>query len=397
MPLKQIELLAPAGDLERLKVDLLYGADAVYVGGEYFSLRANATNFSLEELKEGCDFAHQLGKKVYFTCNIVFHEEDRIKMQKDAYLEKVVEAGVDAFIMSDPFLIDFLHKKYPSLEVHVSTQDSITNYEEALFYQTLGAKRVVLARELSLLEIKEIIEKTNLEVEVFIHGAMCTCYSGRCALSSYVTNRDPNRGGCSQVCRFAFTTQEDGKFTLATKDLNLAPYIKQLIEIGVKSFKVEGRMRSIYYLATVIGTYRKLMDRILDGTLDETFVKKAYQTLSRVANRPTSSHYLLKEADDEDQYYTGRQELSNQDFVGLVQEYDGTHLKLLLRNYLQMGEQVELFTAEGKEYCFPVTLLLDAEKNEIQAANHPDEIYFLPVSLPKTMSITAYSMLRKCI
>ena len=200
--MERIELLSPAGDLERLKVTLLYGADAVYVGGKQYSLRANATNFSFDELKEGCDFAHKLGKKVYITVNIVFHNEDMDGIYD--YLEHVVECGVDAIIVSDPFIISYIKNNFPGVEVHVSTQNSTCNYETVEFFKSEGADRVVTARELSKKEIKEIIDKTGLDIEIFIHGAMCTFYSGRCTLSNYLTNRDSNRGGCSQVCRFAF-------------------------------------------------------------------------------------------------------------------------------------------------------------------------------------------------
>ena len=200
--MEKIELLSPAGDLERLKVTLLYGADAVYIGGKQYSLRANATNFSFDEIKEGCDFAHKLGKKVYITINIVFHNEDMDGIYD--YLKKVVECGVDAIIVSDPFIISYIKTNFPNVEVHVSTQNSTCNYETVEFFKSEGVDRVVTARELSKKEIKEIIDKTGLDIEIFIHGAMCTFYSGRCTLSNYLTNRDSNRGGCSQVCRFAF-------------------------------------------------------------------------------------------------------------------------------------------------------------------------------------------------
>ena len=388
-----IELLAPAGDFERLKVNLLYGADAVYVGIDRFNLRANATNFSYEDLKEGCDFAHQIHKKVYFTFNIVFHDEDREEMEK--IIEQVVSIGVDAFIVSDLYLIHYLHTKYPQKEIHVSTQESITNYEEALFYKDLGVSRIVLARELSKDEIKEIIDQTGLEVEVFIQGAMCTCYSGRCALSSYVTNRDPNRGGCSQVCRFTFDGGEEKKFTLATKDLNLVEYIKTLIDIGVTSFKVEGRMRSIYYLATVVGTYRKIIDAYYHGTLDDTLIKQSMVILSRVSNRETSTHYLLKEADENDQYYTGRQELSNQDYLGQVIGYDQEKKRIIMkeRNYFKVGDVVELFTPKGKTYTFQITEIYDEKENVLDVARHPDQQLLIP--FPE--EVEEYSMLRKAI
>lgn len=312
----KIELLAPAGDLERLKVNLLYGADAIYIGGERYGLRANATNFSLEEIKEGCLFAHQLNKKVYLTLNIVFHNEDMEGVFE--YIQEVVNAGIDAFIVSDPFLISYITSHYPEVEVHLSTQNSTTNTFAVSYFQNEGVKRVVLARELSRESIKEIIEKTGMDIEIFIHGAMCTCMSGRCTLSNYVTGRDANRGGCAQVCRFLFDTENGVPFTFATKDLNMAEYIPDLIEIGVASLKVEGRMRSLYYLATVIGTYRKIIDEYYENTLTEDKMKVYQGRLARVANRETSTHYFTKMATEEDQYYTGRQEISNQDYLGLI-------------------------------------------------------------------------------
>ena len=256
--MEKVELLAPAGDLERLKINLLYGADAVYFGGEKYGMRANATNFSIEDIKQGCLFAHNLNKKVFLTLNIVFHNEDMESVYE--YIKEVYDAGVDAFIVSDPFIISYIKNNFKDVEVHLSTQNSTTNYESVLFFKQQGVDRVVLARELNKSQIKEIVDKTKIDIEVFIHGAMCTCMSGRCALSNYITNRDANRGGCAQVCRFNFETKDNGSFTMATKDLNMAEYIPDLIDIGVKSLKIEGRMRSIYYLATVVGTYRKIID-----------------------------------------------------------------------------------------------------------------------------------------
>ena len=379
----KIELLAPAGDLERLKVNLLYGADSVYIGGENYGLRANATNFTLEEIKEGCLFAHSLGKKVFLTLNIVFHNEDIKDVFK--YIEATVECGIDAFIVSDPFIISYLKKNYPNVEVHLSTQNSTTNYEEKV-------DRIVLAREVGKEDIKKIIEKTNMDIEVFIHGAMCTCYSGRCALSNYITNRDANRGGCAQVCRFAFSNKEEKDFTLATKDLNMAKYIKDLIEIGVKSLKIEGRMRSLYYLATVIGSYRRIIDGIYNQDLSEEEYHTLEEKLNRVANRETSTHYFLKEADYTDQYYTGRSELSNQDYLGLVTGYDSKNKCLILieRNYFKKGDKVEIFTPTGKSYQYTVTKIYDEDMNELEVARHPDQI--LKLKFPEKLA--NYSMIR---
>ena len=387
----KLELLAPAGDLERLKVNLLYGADSVYIGGEKFSLRANATNFTLDEIKEGCSFAHKLGKKVFLTLNIVFHNEDMEEVFN--YIDEVVLCGIDAFIVSDAFIISYIKEKYPQVEVHLSTQNSTTNYETVKYFKDEGVDRVVLAREVGEKDIAEIIEKTGVDIEVFIHGAMCTCYSGRCALSNYVTNRDANRGGCSQVCRFAFACCEEKDFTLATKDLNMARYIKNLIDIGVKSLKIEGRMRSLYYLATVIGSYRKLIDGIYDGTLTKEEFSVLEERLNKVANRETSSQYFLKEADWTDQYYSGRVEISNQDYLGLITGYDKENgcLIFIERNYFKIGDDVEIFTPTGDVYKYKVYKIYDEDMNELEVARHPEQV--LKLKFPEELA--KYSMIRR--
>ena len=386
----KIELLSPAGDLERLKVTLSYGADAVYIGGQKYSLRANATNFSIDEIKEGCDFAHKLNKKVYLTLNIVFHNEDMDGVED--YIKQVVEAGIDAFIVSDPFIISHIKTNYPQVEVHLSTQNSTSNYKSVEYFKEEGIDRVVLARELSKNEIKEIIDKTGVDIEVFIHGAMCTCFSGRCALSNYVTNRDANRGGCAQVCRFAFETKEEKKFTMATKDINMARHIGDMIDIGIKSLKVEGRMRSLYYLATVIGTYREIIDSYYEGTLTEEKLELLEYRLSRVANREVSTHYFTKEADETDQYYTGRQEISNQDYLGLITGYDKDNECIILveRNYFKPGDEIELFTPFGEIYDYVVDKIYDEDMNELEVARHPEQV----LKLKFDKELPPYSMIR---
>ena len=388
--MKRIELLSPAGDLERLKVTLLYGADAVYIGGQSYSLRANANNFSIDEIREGCEFAHKLGKKVHLTLNIVFHNEDMEEVEK--FIKDVVDAGIDAFIVSDPFIISHIKTNYPNVEVHLSTQNSTSNYEAIKFFESEGIDRVVLARELGKKEISEIINKVNCDIEVFIHGAMCTCFSGRCALSNYVTNRDANRGGCAQVCRFSFDTNEDKEFTMALKDMNMAEYIGDLIDIGVRSLKVEGRMRSLYYLATVIGTYREIIDRYYDKTLTPEIMEVLQGRLDRVANRETSTHYFMKEADWTDQYYTGRSEVSNQDYLGQVIEYKDGLVKFYERNYFEVGDKVELFTPNGEHIEFIVSEVYDADMNKVDIIRHPDDIYYL--KLDTDIEIPEYSMIK---
>ena len=388
--MKKIELLSPAGDLERLKVTLLYGADAVYIGGEKYNLRANANNFSLTEIKEACSFAHKLGKKIHLTLNIVFHNEDMDGVEE--YIKEAVVAGVDAFIVSDPFIISYIKSNFPKVEVHLSTQNSTSNYKAIEFFEHEGIDRVVLARELSKNQIKEIIDKVNCDIEVFIHGAMCTCFSGRCALSNYVTNRDANRGGCAQVCRFAFSNGDEKDFTMALKDMNMAEYIADLIDIGVRSLKVEGRMRSLYYLATVIGTYREIIDRYYDKSLTPEIMEVLQQRLDRVANRETSTHYFMKEADYTDQYYSGRSEVSNQDYLGQVISYENNLIKFYERNYFEVGDLVELFTPKGEHINFVVTELYDEDMNQLEVARHPDSIYYLKADI--SIEIPEYSMLR---
>ena len=375
----KVELLSPAGDLERLKFALLYGADAVYIGGQEYSLRANANNFSLEEIREACTFAHNLNKKVYLTLNIVFHNEDLEGVYD--FIKEVVASGIDAFIVSDPFIIKYIKDNF-DVEVHLSTQGSTTNLEAIKYWKNERVDRVVLAREVSLKEIEEIRENVDIDLEVFIHGAMCTFYSGRCCLSNYFTNRDSNRGGCAQICRFAFDIEEHSeKFTMATKDLNMARYINKLIEAGVKSLKVEGRMRSLYYLATVMSSYRKIIDNFYSGTLSDEIIAREEKILSRVANRETSTHYYIRNADHTDQYYTGRQELSNQDFLGLILSYDDNKqlVTLTQRNYFKDGDEVEIFTPSGKTISFVIDKVYNENMEHIAVARHPEEIIKLKV------------------
>ena len=368
---KKIELLSPAGDLERLKIACLYGADAVYIGGKDYSLRANANNFSIEEIKEACDFAHKLNKRVYLTLNIVFHNED-IDGVYD-YIKKVVEAGIDAFIVSDLFIVKYIKDNF-DVEVHLSTQDSTTNTVSVEFLKNEGIDRVVLAREVNLDDIKEIIDKTGIDIECFIHGAMCTFYSGRYVLSNYFTNRDSNRGGCAQVCRFNFTI-DDKPFTMAVKDLNASHLIKNMIEIGVRSLKVEGRMRSPYYLATVLSSYRRIIDSYYDNTLNDKLIDEENKLLSRVSNRDNSTHFFDKEADVTDQYYSGRWELSNQDYLAFVTNYDKkTKLcTISQRNYFSVGDTIEIFTPSGQRIRHKLDKILNEKMESVDKANHAEE------------------------
>lgn len=379
--MSKVELLAPAGDLERLKIAFQYGADAVYLGGKNFSLRANATNFSNEEIKEACQYAHKLGKKVYVTVNIVFHNAD-YKGLID-YLKLLSAYKVDAIISSDPSIIDIVNENNIKLKIHISTQMSNANYESVLFWKNLGVERVVLARECSKKDIKEIIEKTGIEVECFLHGAMCSAYSGRCVLSNYFTNRDANRGGCAQICRWCFdlndgdkTIVNDTKFTMSTKDLSMIKYLKDMIDIGVTSLKVEGRMRSNYYIATVISTYREAIDNYYNNTLTEEKIDYYSKILNRVANRESTPQFFDKPAGVEEQYFLGRQEVSNQDFLGIVLDYDKEKKEVTLeqRNYFKKGDKVEIFGPNIKTFDFIIPDIYDEEDNLLEVARHPKQI-----------------------
>ena len=369
-----IELLSPAGDLEKLKIAFLYGADACYIGGKEFSLRANAKNFSIEDIKEACSFAHSMNKKVYVTVNIVFHNEDLEGLVP--YLKDLEKAGVDAIIVSDPLVIDAVNDNKINLEIHLSTQNSTTNSESVKYWMSKGVKRVVLAREVTGSDIKQIISDTGCDIEVFLHGAMCTCFSGRCILSNYFTNRDSNRGGCAQVCRFIFDLDKERpvNFSIATKDLNLSNYIPNLIESGVCSIKIEGRMRSAYYIATVISCYRKLIDAYYNNSFSNELLEKMQKKLYRVANRESTSQYYKGYVTEDDQYYSGREEVSNQDYLGFITGYKDGYIVLEERNYFKKGDSVNIFTPSGEEYELCLDHIYDEDLNELESANHPKQI-----------------------
>lgn len=390
--LEKIELMAPAGDIEKLKIALLYGADIVYIGGKKYSLRANASNFTIEDIKSSCIFAHKLGKKVYVTVNILFHDEDLEGVK--TYLKELEDSCVDAVIICDAFLIPVIKKETPKLKIVMSTQMSTSNTLSVKHFMEEGVDSIVLAREVTKKEIKEIYDETHADLEVFLHGAMCTCYSGRCVLSNYVTNRDSNRGGCAQVCRFCFDLDKKRKknFSIATKDLNLADHIKDLIEIGVKHLKVEGRMRGTYYIATVISCYRNLIDAYYNNNWTKSNLERNLKLLSRVANRESTSQYFMKEATYKDQYYLDRMEVSNQDFLGLILDYDEkTSLATIeQRNYFKVGDKVNIFGPEKCDFDFEITEILNENGEKIEIARHPKEI--LKIKVPK--HVTKDSMMR---
>ena len=381
--MEKVELLAPAGSLEKMEFAFHYGADAVYFGGKEFSLRANAKNFSREEMATAIEFAHSKGKKAYVTVNIVFHNEDLTGLKE--YLEYLSSIHVDAIIASDIAVINMVKEHNIDLEVHISTQASILNHEAALFYKEMGATRVVLAREASKEDIKKIKETTGLEIECFAHGAMCTSISGRCVLSNYCTNRDSNRGGCAQICRWTFDYKKDNElvteepFSMTPKDLNLVSYIKEMMEVGVNSFKIEGRMRSIYYVSTVILIYRRLIDKIKDNTLTEEYAKYALNILNRVANRDSAPQFFNKMPGVDEQYYLGRAELSNQDFLGLVLDYQDGVATIEQRNNFKVGDTVQFFGPNFETFDYVVEEIEDMEGNKLDIARHPQMVIKLKV------------------
>lgn len=382
------ELLAPAGDLERLKMALLYGADAVYVGGRDFSLRANAKNFSIEELNEACTFAHALNKRVYVTVNIVFHDKNLNNLKE--YLIKLKEINVDAVIISDIACV--LLAKEIGLDIILSTQASTLNYEAVNFWKNLGVKRIVLGREARREDIIRIKEETGVELECFIHGAMCTSISGKCVLSNYCTNRDSNRGGCAQICRWVFNKENNPDFTFMSKDLCMAEHLEDMINIGIDSFKVEGRMRSVYYIATVIMCYRKLIDGIINKTITDNDKLYYQKVLDRVANRDTVPQFYHQFSGVNESYFSDRVEVSNQDFLGIVIDYDAYNKTITLeqRNYFKVGDTVEFIGPNMDTLTYTISTIINENDEIVDVARHPKMI----VKLPFDDAIEKYAMMR---
>ena len=371
------EVLSPAGDLERLKWALMYGADAVYIGGYNYSLRANANNFSIQDITEGVAFAHSLGKKVYVTVNILFHNEDLEGLTN--YLTTLSDIGVDAFIVSDLAVIKRIHELNLKPEIHISTQESSVNKFAVKFWESVGATRVVLARECSKEDILDIKNNTDAELEVFIHGAMCTSYSGRCVLSNYVTKRDSNRGGCSQVCRFIFKTKKYDDFQIASKDLSMIDHIPELVDMGVSSLKIEGRMRSMYYIATVVNTYKNVVTLYKEGKLTSELMEYYKRVLNRLSNRENKSQFFTGDVNVSDQYYTGRKEVSNQDFLGVVLDYTDGVMKIEQRNNFKVGDTIEVFGPNTLATKIKVDSIINEENESVSVASHPQEVLYVKV------------------
>lgn len=391
---KRIELLAPAGNLEKAKIALIYGADAVYVGGKSFSLRARASNFEIDDIKELCTFAHSLNKRVYVTTNIIPHDDDLKNL--DEYLLALKDAKVDAIITSSLAIMLRAKELVPSIERHVSTQISISNHEIIKFYEKIGCTRVVLAREVNLEQMAKIKKASNLELEVFIHGGMCSSYSGRCVLSNHLTNRDANRGGCAHSCRWNYRLF-DGKhrvenkkyfFNMGSKDLMAVKYIPNFIDLGISSLKIEGRMKSAYYLATVVGCYRKVIDLYLNkGKLTEEEIKAFETEISKAENRLTSTGFLNKDVTINEQLYDTTAEHPTKEYIGYVLDYDENNqiAKIEQRNYFEIGDVVEFFGPNLENTKMKIEKIIDDETGEeIAVARHPLQI--LRIEVPFKLS-----------
>lgn len=380
--MRKIELLAPAGSMEKLKWAINYGADAVYIGGVDFSLRANASNFSLDEIEEATNYAHSKFAKLYVTINIIFHNKDYDGLVD--YLKKLEEYKVDAIIVADLGVLNVVRNNNINLSVHLSTQASTLNKESVKYIKNLGIERIVLAREISSDDLIDIKSSVDIEIETFIHGAMCTSYSGRCVMSNYFTNRDSNRGGCSQICRWDFNLENsDSKilesnesFGMCPKDLSMYEYLDKLIEYGVDSLKIEGRMRSVYYIATIVNIYRRAIDRYYLDPDNYEINTNDLISLRKCANREAVVHFFDKEPTVFEQYYNGRREVSNQDFLGVVKDYDIDTKMVTLeqRNYFKSGDEVVFFGPNMEEFTTIITDIYDEDFSLIEIVNHPNQI-----------------------
>lgn len=391
----KIELLMPAGDLTRLKVSLLYGADAVFIGGKKFSLRAKASNFTIEDIAEGVKFAHALNKKIYVTVNIIPHCDDLNNIEE--YLLSLDKINVDAIIVSSLFIIKTVKKLNLKLECHVSTQVSAVNEEYVKFYESLGCTRVVLARECSLNEIKKIKEHTNSELEVFIQGGLCSSYSGKCTLSNYFVCRDANRGGCAHSCRWDYKLYQNNKlisddiFKIASKDLMGIRLVKDLIEIGVSSLKVEGRMKSVNYVALVGLTYRKIIDAIYENKLTEDLLLNAERILKSIESRPLTQGFLNKNGVSYlDQIYVNESTMVNKSYLGYVVDEIEDYYELVRKNDIKLGDEIEVFCYDQDPFVTKIIKLWDKD-GDVVLANKTENGLFAKFDKP----LKKYYILRK--
>ena len=404
----KIELLSPAGDLERLKVAFAYGADAVYMGGHALSLRAKAKNFAMDDMATGIAHAHSLGKKVYITVNAFARNDDFTRM--DEYLLALADMQADALIISDPGVFATARRVVPHMEIHISTQANVTNYASVAFWRDMGASRVILARELSLNEIAEIAQRTSgIGLEAFVHGAMCMSYSGRCLISNYLNGRDANRGDCCQPCRsryalveerggevFPVHEDEEGSYIMNAKDLCMVRHIPELVQAGVTSFKIEGRMKTAYYVGAATQTYRHAMDDYFtDPALYES-KRDYYQTqLEKVSHRHYTTGFYLGNVTGDAHNYHGDVHAHSQEFLGLVESYDESTGRCVFtqRNKFSVGDTIEIIRAGGAGFTQVVTHMYNENGAEITSAPHPQQIIQLKVDAP----VAQYDLVRKSI
>ena len=404
------ELLAPAGDLEKLKIAVLYGADAVYIGGEAYSLRAKAKNFDHETMAEGIRFAHEHGAKVYVTANIFAHNADFEGMAE--YFKEIYELGADAVLISDLGVFAVAREAAPDLEIHVSTQANNTNYQSARMWYRLGARRVVVARELSLREIREIRENIpeDMEIEAFVHGAMCISYSGRCLLSNYLSGRDSNKGACAHPCRWKYHLVEEtrpgeympveederGTYIYNSKDLCMIDHIPDLIDAGVVSLKIEGRMKTPFYVGTVIKAYRRAIDDYFqDPELYEKNREYYLEEVSKASHRDYTTAFYYGKPDGNQQVYTNNSYIRPFDFIGVVMEdsnEDG-YAWIEQRNKFSVGEEIEVMPAKGESFSMTVTEIWNEEGEAAESAPHPQQ----RLRVKFTQPVHAFDMMRKFI
>jgi len=402
--MKKPELLAPAGSLAKLKYAIMYGADAVYIGGEAFSLRVAAKNFSIEEIREGIDFAHKRGAKVYITANIIPHNSDLDKFP--GFVKEVAKLGADAIIVSDLGAFSIVREVAPELDVHISTQANNTNYASANMWHSMGAKRVILARDLSFGEIAEIREKTkeDLEIECFVHGAMCVSYSGRCLLSNYLTHRDSNRGACSHPCRWKYYLMEEkrpgeympvfenerGTFIFNSKDLCMIEHIPELINAGVTSFKIEGRVKNELYVATVVKAYRDAIDAYYDNKDNYKVSEDILTELTKVSHREYTNGFYFGKPTDKHQLYTSNTYIQEYTIAAVVKgESDGMTI-LEQRNKFEKGDVLEVLSPGGHNFSFTVEDMYNDKDELIESAPHAQ----MEVRLKFPERVKDYAILR---
>ncbi len=390
------ELLAPAGNLEKLEIAFTYGADAVYIGGENFSLRAGAGNFSIEEIERGMEIAHKMDKRLYVAVNIFAHNRDLDQLP--GFFLKLAAIGVHGVIVSDPGIMRIVRSVAPSLPLHLSTQANCTNLESGRFWEDQGVERIILARELSLGEIKEIRDGLSIHLEAFVHGAMCVSYSGRCLLSSFLTGRSANRGDCSHPCRWEYQLVEQkrpgelypiieedrGTFILNANDMCMIEHIPELIEAGIDSLKIEGRMKSVHYVATVVKNYREAIDSFLEDPDNWECKPQWLEELKKVSHRSYSTGFYFNKPSADDQTYDSSGYIRTHEFVGKVLEYDSTTKGALIeqRNKFSTGDIVEIFGPSQDPFQQKVDKIVDTEGNLLEAASHPQQLVIIPVQQP---------------